>query len=860
MYSNNLIPLISLPTHEKPGCRATLIDNILVNSTERILRSGILKSSVSHHHPVFCFLSCTKTHHQNGKLKQPKYDYCETNVNSFLDDVRNEVELRNFAYNEKSFEDFVQVINEKIITNFRIESGNGTCSKRNRLMNPWITSGIIASVCTKYYHYRAWKSSCSKISPLGDEGLYQKYKDHRKILCKVIKSAKKKFYMMKFDLAKGSIKKTWELINELRGKTKSDIKASFIIDGRLVTERREIANGFNTFFSSIARKLNCKVQSSMPIVSSDNDSKSETFRKYLNLNKSIENSIFLWPCEQEEIEKIIRELESGKSSDIAITILKKCSKLLSGHLTRFFNWFLEAGIFPKILKKGTITPILKKGDPRYLDNYRPVSTLPIFGKILEKIIYARLYDFLNSVNAIYDRQFGFRKMHSTCHAVNYSVNHILQKIERKNHVIGIFIDLSKAFDTIEHSKLLEKLLRYGIRGKAHKILQSYLSNRDQVTKFQNEESEKCSVEFGVPQGSVLGPLLFLMYINDIVNSSNLGEFVLFADDTNIFVTGKTADEAYHKANTLLNEINSYMFMNQLHINVTKSCFIHFKPDLSRAQQTCARCRIFDKNHSLSLNGKKLLKVQSTKFLGVVIDESLSWEPHLDHLATKLNACIVVIKRIKNCIPNSEYHKIYNALFMSHLTYCISCWGGISDHRLSKIFAIQKRCIRLLFGNTANFDHKEFYLTCARVRTIDQHRAERSHCLEHTKPLFNENSLLTLQNLYTYHIFMESCKTLKFCTPSSISNLFQFSPRSEKLLLMLPKVKLEVTKQNFVFRASKIWNDLKDKIFSKSKPTKTGLIIPGNSENSDLSSSLAFIKTQLKNVLLSSQKLGDPIQW
>ena len=135
---------------------------------------------------------------------------------------------------------------------------------------------------------------------------------------------------------------------------------------------------------------------------------------------------------------------------------------MAKHLAGFFNWFLENGIFPKILKLGTISPIFKKGDPRYLDNYRPVSTLPIFGKILEKIIYSRLYDFLTAFDAIYDRQFGFRRMHSTCHAVNYSVNHILQKVEERNHVIGIFIDLSKAFDTIDHSKLLEKLTHYGL--------------------------------------------------------------------------------------------------------------------------------------------------------------------------------------------------------------------------------------------------------------------------------------------------------------------------------------------------------------------------------------------------------------
>ena len=136
-----------------------------------------------------------------------------------------------------------------------------------------------------------------------------------------------------------------------------------------------------------------------------------------------------------------------------------------------------------------------------------------------------------------------------------------------------------------------------------------------------------------------------------MGSSNYGEFVLFADDTNIFVSGKTADEVYRKANLLLEQVNSYMLLNQLHINVTKSCFIHFKPNLSRAQQTCGRARPFNRNHSLFLNDVKLEKVQSTKFLGVVIDERMSWEPHLENLATKLNSCIVTIKRIRTVYQN-----------------------------------------------------------------------------------------------------------------------------------------------------------------------------------------------------------------
>ena len=306
-------------------------------------------------------------------------------------------------------------------------------------------------------------------------------------------------------------------------------------------------------------------------------------------------------------------------------------RILGPVLASYFNYFMKEGIFPDILKIGRITPIYKnKGSKQNFNNYRPISILAIFGKIFEKIIFKRLYSFLTSQNLIYSKQFGFRKGHSTSHALNYSANFLTNSVANRNHTIGIFIDLSKAFDTIDHNKLLVKLDNYGIRGTASALIESNITGRKQYTTYNNEPSDHEIVTYGVPQGSVLGPLLFLMYINDIVNCSSDGEFVLYADDTNIFVVGHSKKDAFNKANDVIKRVHSYMLSNLLHINTSKCHYMYFKPDLY-SRNTCARSQPLDQDCKLHLNGSIIKPVSCVKFLGVTIDENLTWIPHIENL-------------------------------------------------------------------------------------------------------------------------------------------------------------------------------------------------------------------------------------
>jgi hypothetical protein len=434
------------------------------------------------------------------------------------------------------------------------------------------------------------------------------------------------------------------------------------------------------------------------------------------------------PVTEDEIISTIKNLEDKKTADrtgLSTNLLKKVHLSLITPLKHIFTLSLTTGHVPSDLKIAKITPIFKSGDCLDLNNYRPISLLSIFSKILEKIVCNRLTDHLETHSLLSNRQFGFRKNHSTTHPMTLLLNNLTNSLNSKKHSIVIFCDLKKAFDTCNHSILLSKLSSIGVRGTELQWFKSYLTDRQQFVTIDDTDSILLTILNGVPQGSILGPLLFLIYINDLPNCSNLLSF-LFADDTALTASSDNLDELYTFANSEFQKLCTYFRLNKLSLHPDKTKYLHISHSATPPNHSIF---INNNNHNEHDQTKihKLSRVltddnvPAIKYLGVYFDPQLNFKYHISQISKKLSNAIYSLKRAKNLLPPSTLKTLYFSLFHCHLVYAIEIWSCVPPSLLNPLIKKQKTAIRII---------------------------SNAHYNAHTEPLFKALSILPLSDLIT----------------------------------------------------------------------------------------------------------------
>ena len=383
------------------------------------------------------------------------------------------------------------------------------------------------------------------------------YTQYKNKLTTILRKTEKEYYKCLLETNKNNLKTTWSIIRSVINNCKpSKLNESFLYNNSFITDKNEVSNKFNDYFVNVCKTLAAQIPKSGP-----------SFHKYLpEANKEC---IFLIPTDEREIRNIILNIRNSAPGydGISLKCIYPVIDTLVTPLAYITNLSLIEGIFPSELKIAQVLPLYKNNDPILFNNYRSISLLPFFSKLVERLMYNRLIDFIEKHHLLYQFQFGFRKNHSTFMALVILLEKITEALENSKFAICILIDFRKAFDTVEHYILLQKLYHYGIRGNALQWFNSYLSNRHQYVNYNNTSSDMKLITCGVPQGSIFGPLLFLLYINDIASVSSILFSILFADDTTLFYSSKNLHELSDVVNNELSKMIEWLNANRLSLNI-----------------------------------------------------------------------------------------------------------------------------------------------------------------------------------------------------------------------------------------------------------------------------------------------------
>ena len=695
---------------------------------------------------------------------------------------QNFTEFRDFSYNNKtSFTEALELESEfyTVATNdvdIEIERfSNWVAHFLNRFFPlkrkvisfksstaPWLTSKIKRCINKKHKWFRLYKAGLITYRS------FKLYCDRLKVL---LKCAEAKYYERRFEKLKNNPTQNWNLLRDLLGIKCKTTCEKLVFNGNVYNEPFAIANIFVNYFATIPVDL----VNNLPPSNIDGLS---------HITRNIHN-FYLFHPSIHEVEGFIRGLKNTTSDKIFLSkVLKLGSNSFSVIIRDLLNLCIRQATFPDTFKIARVTPVYKKGCKEDVSNYRPISILNNLSRIFESFIQSRITSFLERYNLFSPDQYGFRRGMGTETACLRLITHILPAFVDKSYGAVLFLDFSRAFDTVQHEILTVKLDRLGVRGLPLEFIKSFLSSRSQYVELQNCKSALQSSSMGVPQGSSTGPLFFTVYINDL--PSYLGstcKSLLYADDTTICVIAENVHILETNLNECLRRVYEWCLFNRLSININKTEVVIFtNRDLDIAPQ-------------IKLNNVPIKVVDTFKYLGVFFDSHFKFNIHVTELCKKLSRYCGISFRLKNKLNLHTARTFYYAYFYSTVSYCIAAWGGllICSHRGDKLCRLQDRMVKNLFsryypGLTLN----ELYIRINLLKLGDIYRLRL---------------VILLYRMLKLGHFPE---ILSFINPTSGVHEHE-TRQSNQFRLPFPRV--ECIRESFVYQILSAWNGLASEIKS-----------------------------------------------
>ena len=655
---------------------ATLIDNIYVDCEfYKDVKSFIIKNDISDHYMCLTIIQneLCKVKSKNSVKVRRITDSVLQNMNASLIN-RDWHILDNMTVNTGS--EFLTNEIKSVMDIYAPEKTVLYDVSKFKLKAEWVTQGLMVS-SRKCFHL--YKKVASKPRDSSEFEIYRKY---RNVYNSLRRKAKFAYYNEIVKRNKNDAKKLWQVLNKITGKlvNKKDISDEIIVSGVKENDQNVISNAFADYYSKVGKSL-----------AEDIEKKGNIKDPMTHVKNRVQQNCFFFPTTKIEIEKLIKTLkvkESKGYDGISNRILKNMYPGIIDALEIIFNKSLQESVFPNNMKLCNVKPFYKGKSRTEIINYRPVSLLPVISKVLEKIVNNRIVKFLTKNKVFYEGQYGFRSNRSTTDAILDFMGNVLDSINKGQYVLSLFLDMSKAFDSISHQTLYRKLEFYGIRGNVLLWFQSYLSNRYIKVKVKNIISDSYLMTYGTPQGSVLGPLMYLILANDLMKTLQFCNCVTFADDTTVYASGSNLKFLYCKVNEDLKLLSDWFNSNSLTLNVEKSKYILFR----------SKRKEINFNGIITLGRREITRVTDIKFLGVEIDQFLEWDNQAKSVLTKMIAGNYSLSMVKNMLPVESKLLIYNSNVYSHLNYALSTWGPMLKKRdIKKIQVQQNKSIRQIYN-------------------------------------------------------------------------------------------------------------------------------------------------------------------